>query len=100
MAYRKIFDSYERMRDWFHLNDLIDEVAAGQVPCRQAPDLYFPDQREGQAAMLAKMTKQACQTCEVIKECGAYALKHKEEDGVWGGMTPNDRRAIWGMRKK
>jgi hypothetical protein len=98
MVYQKAFESYERMRDWFHLNDMIDERAAGQIPCRQAPDVYFPDQREGQAAMLAKIAKEACRSCEVINECAAYALKHKETDGIWGGMTPNDRREIWSKR--
>ena len=94
MGFKKTFESYERMRDWFALNDLIEENAV-EVPCRQAPDLYFPELGDGMAASIAKMAKKACQSCDVINECAAYAVKHKEEAGIWGGMSPNDRKLIW-----
>lgn len=94
MAYRVKFDTYERMRDWFALNDLIEDNAI-EVPCRQAPDLYFPELGDGMAASIAKMAKAACMSCEVVKKCGDYAVKHREEAGIWGGMSPNDRKAKW-----
>jgi len=97
MGARRPFDSYERLRDWFELNDQID-VIAGQIPCRQAPDLYFPEVGDGMAASIAKMAKQACNTCEVVNQCKIYAIKHKEEYGIWGGTTPNDRKEIWSKK--
>jgi len=38
--------------------------------------------------------KRVCQTCPVRRTCGEYALKHRIEHGVWGGMTERERRAI------
>jgi WhiB family redox-sensing transcriptional regulator len=99
MVYRKTFDTYERLREWQHLNDLIEERSAGQIPCRQAPDLYFPELGDGMAASIAKMAKKACLNCDVINECRTYAIKHKEEYGIWGGTTYTDRKEIWSKKK-
>lgn len=35
-----------------------------------------------------------CETCPVIKQCLAYALDNHEEEGVWGGTTPEERKAL------
>jgi WhiB family redox-sensing transcriptional regulator len=45
------------------------------------------------------MAKKACGKCEVIQACAAYALKHKEEFGIWGGMSYTDRKEIWRKNK-
>lgn len=90
----KYFSRNQQMREWFQLNDAIDAVA-GQIPCRQAPDLYFPEGGTGTAAMDAKMAKQACKPCPVLNMCATYAIRHREEDGIWGGMSHNDRKEIW-----
>ncbi|WP_332758404.1 WhiB family transcriptional regulator [Streptomyces sp. MT206] len=38
--------------------------------------------------------KAICTGCPVRTECLAYALDHREEHGVWGGMTERERRAL------
>src|ERR1700741_4488811 len=35
-----------------------------------------------------------CRHCPVMQECGAEALDNKVEDGIWGGMTERQRRAL------
>jgi WhiB family redox-sensing transcriptional regulator len=50
------------------------------------------------AASIAKMAKKACLDCAVVNECKIYALKHREEYGIWGGTTPNDRKVIWSKK--
>jgi hypothetical protein len=35
-----------------------------------------------------------CQVCPVRDECLAYALANKERYGMWGGLTPIERRRI------
>ena len=35
-----------------------------------------------------------CRCCPVIEECGADALDHQMEWGVWGGMTERERRSL------
>ncbi|GGX84006.1 WhiB family transcriptional regulator [Streptomyces minutiscleroticus] len=38
--------------------------------------------------------KAVCSGCLVRTECLAYALDHRIEHGVWGGMTERERRAL------
>jgi hypothetical protein len=37
-------------------------------------------------------------SCDVVNECAEYAIKHKEEAGIWGGLSPTDRKALWDKR--
>jgi hypothetical protein len=83
------------------LADFIFENHAGIVPCQQAPDLYFPEKSgtpkaEGYDDLTqAQLAKKNCvQSCPVMMECRMYALRHNETDGIWGGMTANERR-LW-----
>ncbi|MFH8717650.1 WhiB family transcriptional regulator [Streptomyces zaomyceticus] len=57
--------------------------------CRtvQADDLFV----EGAAQNRAKAM---CTGCPVRTECLAYALDHRVEHGIWGGMTERERRAL------
>lgn len=85
------------------LTDLIIDEHGGYVPCQQAPELYFPeksgsDLRSGPYDDLAQgqLAKKNClNECPVMWECRAYALMHKEVDGIWGGMTGGERRQWW-----
>lgn len=40
------------------------------------------------------LAKRVCRHCPVQTECLAYALDHKMEYGVWGGMTERERRVL------
>jgi WhiB family redox-sensing transcriptional regulator len=58
--------------------------------CAQTdPEVFHPDRGES-----ARPAKSVCQVCEVRVPCLAYALEHREEHGVWGGLSPNERRVI------
>jgi WhiB family redox-sensing transcriptional regulator len=39
--------------------------------------------------------KDICARCPVIAQCAAHALAVREPYGVWGGMTEEDREAIY-----
>ncbi|MEV7676934.1 WhiB family transcriptional regulator [Streptomyces sp. NPDC088752] len=82
-----------RRRDWGE--DGIGVVDDGQetwgekAACRTSdPDELFA---EGAAQSKAKA---ACTGCPVRTECLAYALDHRIEHGIWGGMTERERRAL------
>ena len=57
------------------------------------PDLFFPDHDERTAAFAnqAEQAKQICFRCPIMSTCADYSLQY-EEYGVWGGMTPSERR--------
>lgn len=41
-----------------------------------------------------------CHACPVTDPCLAYALDHREEYGIWGATTPDDRQALQRLRKR
>jgi hypothetical protein len=36
--------------------------------------------------------RSVCKRCPVIAECGAYAISEYIADGMWGGLTPDERK--------
>lgn len=67
-----------------------DEMWRGEAACRgMNPALFFPD-----SISATRKIKAVCESCPVTEPCLVYALKYKERDGIWGGLTPRQRRAI------
>lgn len=61
--------------------------------CQGKPvDLFFPALED---AWQIEMALDICATCQVRQECLTWAMD-RGEDGVWGGTTSNDRRAMRG----
>jgi WhiB family redox-sensing transcriptional regulator len=60
--------------------------------CAQTdPEIFFPEKSHWRQAITAKLV---CQRCPVRDACLAHALKHDERYGVWGGMTPSQRKEL------
>ncbi|WP_371495819.1 WhiB family transcriptional regulator [Kitasatospora sp. NBC_00374] len=60
--------------------------------CRQVdPDLFFGVRRQD-AGPRVEAAKQVCRHCPVREACLRHALVLGESDGVWGGLTPTERR--------
>lgn len=55
------------------------------------PEMFFPDQSD---AAMARKALEVCATCPVIQQCRKLGAEY--EFGVWGGTTPNMRRASKG----
>ncbi len=55
----------------------------------EAEDLWFP--RRGQPTDAAKAV---CRRCLVREECLGYAQANRISEGVWGGLTGPERRAL------
>jgi hypothetical protein len=90
----ELFSSNEKQRAWLKLAKAVEEVGIDHIPCAQAPDLYYPDSEHGLAAHHVQLAKRACKTCPLLNMCATYAIKYKEEYGVWGGMSPGERKQI------
>ena len=58
-----------------------------QAACRGRTEKFFLD--KGQSPAEAKAI---CAGCEVRQECLDYAIAKRETRGIWGGLTPVERR--------
>jgi WhiB family redox-sensing transcriptional regulator len=54
-------------------------------------DLFFADKGDWNQTIQAKLV---CRECPVRTECLLYALENNETHGVWGGMTPTQRKEL------
>lgn len=58
------------------------------------PDLFFPISRSGPALRQVMRAKAICARCDIRRECLRYALGAGSIQGVWGGMTEEERRRL------
>ena len=66
-----------------------------QAACRAFdPELFFPPPRSGTATYEEAAAKVVCARCPVAGACLAFALDRGESDGIWGGLTPDERRRL------
>nr|WP_234802674.1 WhiB family transcriptional regulator [Mycobacteroides salmoniphilum] len=62
--------------------------------CRGLPtEMFFvPDGDRGRSRLVRETrAKRICQSCPVLRQCGAYAVSAGERHGVWGALTPVER---------
>ena len=63
--------------------------------CRDAePELFFPISGTAASSPQIKRAKLICASCPVRSKCLSYALDHRQEQGIWGGLTEEERRWI------
>jgi WhiB family transcriptional regulator, redox-sensing transcriptional regulator len=55
---------------------------------------FFPIGTSGPAVDQAEEAKAVCRRCPVITQCLNWALETGQHDGIWGGMTEDERRAL------
>lgn len=66
----------------------------GDEPCRQEPDLWFPER--GRRNTGPEAQTQCRESCPVMLQCARWALANPQlaAYGVWGGMTHDQRNAL------
>jgi WhiB family redox-sensing transcriptional regulator len=57
------------------------------------PELFYPE-----TPAQVRKAKAVCRRCIVREECLVVALIAKDQHGIWGGLTPQERRAL-GQRR-
>lgn len=68
--------------------------------CRKIdPELFFPEQSNG-GGKVVEDARSVCFRCEVRMECLDTALARREEFGIWGGATFDERRPMLGRKRK
>jgi WhiB family transcriptional regulator, redox-sensing transcriptional regulator len=53
------------------------------------PEAFFPEKGGS-----VREAKRVCRSCEVRAECLEYALRHDIRFGIYGGMSPQERRRL------
>src|SRR5262252_2238494 len=66
-----------------------------RAACASAdPELFFPISYSGPALRQVAQAKAICARCPIQRECLRYALDAGSIQGVWGGMTEDERRRL------
>lgn len=66
-----------------------------RASCRdEDPELFFAVGVSGPALLQIADAKTVCRRCPVADECLTWALERREDAGVWGGLSEDERRAL------
>jgi WhiB family redox-sensing transcriptional regulator len=58
------------------------------------PELFSPIGNTGPALLQIEEAKAVCRRCKVVEPCLSWAIEARQEDGVWGGLSADERRAV------
>jgi WhiB family redox-sensing transcriptional regulator len=64
----------------------MDDAKCAEV----TPDIFFPEFGNNHSRQAVKI----CDACPVKEVCLEYALGNDEVWGIWGGLTPNQRKRL------
>lgn len=84
----------------------VESIAASsrwrdQAACRDAdPELFFPVGTRGPAKLQEAEAKAVCARCPVRARCLQVALESRDDYGVRGGMSEEERRDVVRANKK
>lgn len=66
-----------------------------QAACRDLDtELFFPVGTTGPALDQTEQAIAVCAHCPVAQACLDWALDTNQQDGIWGGRTEDQRRAL------
>jgi len=57
-------------------------------------ELFFPVGASGGALDQIELAQAVCARCPVVKDCLSWALDTGQTNGIWGGKTEEQRRAL------
>ena len=58
------------------------------------PELFHPVGTTGPALLQISSAKAVCAGCPVLDECRGWALDTKEPNGIFGGLTADERESM------
>ncbi|WP_405623745.1 WhiB family transcriptional regulator [Streptomyces sp. NBC_00076] len=64
---------------------------------RVDPELFFPISAIGPNTRQVDEAKAICGRCPVAEQCLDWAVREGRVDGIWGGTTESERRAMRGI---
>ena len=64
--------------------------------CETAPELFYPDKGEDRTHI--RLIRSICGKCPHQAECAEWGIT-REVHGMWGGLSPSERRRIRMQRR-
>ncbi|MFE5190057.1 WhiB family transcriptional regulator [Streptomyces sp. NPDC056628] len=61
------------------------------TPCREQPDLLVDSSRTTPLKKKTTAAKALCTRCPLSDACTDYAIANDYRDGIWGGLTVDER---------
>jgi len=58
------------------------------------PELFFPTGDAEPAFLQIEEAKAVCRRCEVVEICLKWAIESRQDSGVWGGLSEDERHTI------
>lgn len=75
------------------IGDFPDREITEQVACTpEEAELFYPVSEYDEQTITA--ARRICGRCPVRAACAAFALRTGEDEGIWGGLLPSERRAL------
>jgi WhiB family redox-sensing transcriptional regulator len=77
-----------------NLNLTSNEHWQDKALCKGTSGIFYgPEIHEGKVDRIIReaYAKEICGACAVRSQCLDYALINKEQFGIWGGLTPEER---------
>ena len=73
-----------------------------QPACYGNPEPFYDDHRIESAPHIRaeREAKALCADCPIRNACLTWAIKHKEEYGIWGGLSPEERANLRKRKRK
>ena len=72
----------------------LDDAWRRHASCRGLDtDLFFPPGTAGVGWPALEQVKRLCAGCPVQEPCLGWAITAGVSDGIWGGLTPLERRS-------
>jgi WhiB family transcriptional regulator, redox-sensing transcriptional regulator len=66
-----------------------------RAACAKAdPEMFFPLGKVAPSDPRVTAAKGVCWRCDVRAECFSWVLDHPQEEGIWAGLDPVERRSI------
>jgi WhiB family transcriptional regulator, redox-sensing transcriptional regulator len=91
----------EPMSDNFASFDEERPAWQADAACAGMPtDDFFPVGSTGAALAQIAAAKAVCAACPVAQKCLEYALSTGQTDGIWGGMSEDERRTEHRRRRR
>ena len=76
---------------------LTEAISENGAFCEGYTEEFYCEQDDRMAITMAKFI---CASCPIQQICQDYALAAQEEYGIWGGLTPEERKWFYVNHKK